>query len=77
MTLHAGRRPPILRKPADRVCCDGGCNEHQGRGLCPRFASPIREQRAIGNAPFVWTLVCIVAAGSAGWIFLGLRALFA
>ncbi len=25
MTLHAGRRPPILRKPASDICCSGNC----------------------------------------------------
>ena len=53
----------------DRICCDGLCV--QGRE-CPRRASPIKDQPVIGTAPFIWTIVCIVAVGGAGWVWKGL-----
>lgn len=54
----------------DRFCCDGKCNDNQGRGGCPRLANvgdlshcaPTREQEV-----HAWLVLILFVADIAIW----------
>lgn len=48
----------------ERICCDGGCNDNQGRGHCPRFHAqepPSEEYKGIFFDEPMVDLACSVA----------------
>lgn len=65
---------------AERFCCDGGCNENQGRGTCPgkrRFDGTTRDTQpgellpnppdpAVGHPAHWWAFGLTAAAAMAG-----------
>lgn len=53
----------------ERYCCDGGCNENQGRGACPSYRNPPTETEWLRvDLLCAVLLVSVVGAIALGWV---------
>jgi hypothetical protein len=55
----------------DRYCCDGLCNENQGRGDCPEAQESRRAAQGIARLAFWsfvgWLLLAVVSCAAMIW----------